>query len=86
MDYEEILAWRSKLDDHTLCSFWRDPNNGDDPAEVALRLAAAGIEPHDLEWRYGDEIEGTLVDRLARGTMMVDEVIAEALARRSDPD
>jgi len=86
MDYEEILAWRSKLSDSTLRSFWRGPNNGDDPADVAIRLAAAGIKPHDLEWRYGDEITGTLIDRLSRGTMTVDEVIAEALARRSDAD
>jgi hypothetical protein len=91
MDYEEILAWRSKLDDYTLRSFWRDSNNGDDPVEdnpveVAIRLAAAGIEPHDLEWRYGDEIAGTLVARLVHGTMTVDEMIAEALTRRSDPE
>jgi len=81
MDYDEIVDWIRTLDERT----WGRLITGalDDPAEVAIRLAAGGVNPSEMGWHYEDRGAGTLADRLRHGQMTVDEVIVEAEARRS---
>jgi hypothetical protein len=82
MDYDEILEWRETLDRFSSRAWLLPPRDGSPDDAIALR--AAGIEPTDLRWRYGDETAGTLPERLARGQMTIDEVILEAKYRRGD--
>jgi hypothetical protein len=82
MGYDEILEWRETLDRFSSRA-WLPPHRGGSPDD-AIALHAAGIEPVDLGWRYGDETAGTLPERLARGQMTIDEVILEAKYRRGD--
>ena len=81
MDYDEIVDWIRTLDERT----WGRLLAGalDDPADVAIRLAAGGVNPGEMGWHYEDRGAGTLADRLRHGQMTVDEVIVEAEARRS---
>ena len=52
------------------------------PVEHAIAIKGAGVDPAELRWHYDDQGRGDLRWRLMCGTMTVDEVILEALARR----
>jgi hypothetical protein len=79
LDYDEILVWREALDPISTTWFVVDYKYA---VEDAINLAAAGVSPGDLAWRYGDEKHGTLPDRLRKGILTVDEVIIEVENRR----
>lgn len=84
MDYNEIMDWRRALEvagPKTWLSGAYDRAPDD-----AIALAAGGVRPGDLEWRYGDDKHGMLAERLRRNHLTIDEVIVEVEARRATPD